>query len=362
MAIALGTVAIAGVFLGIRTTFGPHDGPVRLIFAFEAVDHRRPRLAVGNPRRRHRPRRRPGARQPDQPGLPAPGRSPRVPRRPRLPAPRPVRPPPERAGMTAATAARRRLHDRAGHQAEPRRDSSAMPRCSWSCWRACRPGATAATMKLLVEFFTLLALAQMWNLLAGYAGLVSIGQQAFIGLGAYGLFFVGLDRARPAARPRARARRVGDRARRPWPRRSSPSGSRAATSRSGRGSSPRSSGSSSSNTKEVGAGTGVTIQSLVAWSPRERRRLTYWLALRGRLRVDRRRRRSSCARGSAWRCGRSATDEVARPEPGRRRVPGEARGLPRRRRRLRRRRRGHLPEAAADPAQRRPSASSGRPG
>ena len=43
-------------------------------------------------------------------------------------------------------------------------------------------------MKLLVEFFTLLALAQMWNLLAGYAGLVSIGQQAFIGLGAYGLF------------------------------------------------------------------------------------------------------------------------------------------------------------------------------
>lgn len=37
MAIALGTVAIAGVFLGIRTTFGPLDGPVRLIFAFEAV-------------------------------------------------------------------------------------------------------------------------------------------------------------------------------------------------------------------------------------------------------------------------------------------------------------------------------------
>lgn len=37
MALALGTVAIAGVFLGIRTTFGPADGPVRLIFAFEAV-------------------------------------------------------------------------------------------------------------------------------------------------------------------------------------------------------------------------------------------------------------------------------------------------------------------------------------
>lgn len=37
MAIALATVAVAGIFLGIRTTFGPNDGPVRLIFAFEAV-------------------------------------------------------------------------------------------------------------------------------------------------------------------------------------------------------------------------------------------------------------------------------------------------------------------------------------
>jgi branched-chain amino acid transport system permease protein len=37
MAIALGTVALAGVFFGMRTTFAPSDGPVRLIFAFEAV-------------------------------------------------------------------------------------------------------------------------------------------------------------------------------------------------------------------------------------------------------------------------------------------------------------------------------------
>jgi branched-chain amino acid transport system permease protein len=43
----------------------------------------------------------------------------------------------------------------------------------------------------LVEFFCLLAIAQMWNLLAGFAGLVSIGQQAFIGLGAYALFGLG---------------------------------------------------------------------------------------------------------------------------------------------------------------------------
>jgi branched-chain amino acid transport system permease protein len=37
MAIALGIVAIAGVFMGIRTTFAPGIGPARLIFAYEAV-------------------------------------------------------------------------------------------------------------------------------------------------------------------------------------------------------------------------------------------------------------------------------------------------------------------------------------
>lgn len=46
----------------------------------------------------------------------------------------------------------------------------------------------------LVQFFAYLAMAQMWNLLAGFAGLVSIGQQAFIGFGAYSLFVFG-DRA-----------------------------------------------------------------------------------------------------------------------------------------------------------------------
>lgn len=37
MAVAFATVAIAGVFLGIRQTFGPTDGPAQLIFGFEAV-------------------------------------------------------------------------------------------------------------------------------------------------------------------------------------------------------------------------------------------------------------------------------------------------------------------------------------
>jgi branched-chain amino acid transport system permease protein len=37
MAIAFATVALAGVFLGIRQTFGPADGPAILLFGFESV-------------------------------------------------------------------------------------------------------------------------------------------------------------------------------------------------------------------------------------------------------------------------------------------------------------------------------------
>ena len=37
----------------------------------------------------------------------------------------------------------------------------------------------------LTTLFVYLILAAMWNALAGYAGLVSVGQQAFFGLGAY---------------------------------------------------------------------------------------------------------------------------------------------------------------------------------
>ena len=43
----------------------------------------------------------------------------------------------------------------------------------------------SGTTSLMVQGFIVLTLASMWNLLAGYAGLVSVGQQAFVGLGAY---------------------------------------------------------------------------------------------------------------------------------------------------------------------------------
>lgn len=44
---------------------------------------------------------------------------------------------------------------------------------------------TTSVTGTVVTFFELLAMSVMWNLLAGYAGLVSIGQQAYVGLGAY---------------------------------------------------------------------------------------------------------------------------------------------------------------------------------
>jgi branched-chain amino acid transport system permease protein len=48
--------------------------------------------------------------------------------------------------------------------------------------------ADRLTLRLIAEAFTFLALASLWNLLAGYAGLVSVGQQAYVGLGGYLLF------------------------------------------------------------------------------------------------------------------------------------------------------------------------------
>jgi branched-chain amino acid transport system permease protein len=50
------------------------------------------------------------------------------------------------------------------------------------------PGwASQYTLLIFTLFGLYLALAQMWNLLAGYTGLISLGQQIFIGVGAYTL-------------------------------------------------------------------------------------------------------------------------------------------------------------------------------
>jgi branched-chain amino acid transport system permease protein len=45
----------------------------------------------------------------------------------------------------------------------------------------------------LVMVLVYLSLAQMWNLLAGFAGLISIGQQMFVGIGVYSLLTIAED-------------------------------------------------------------------------------------------------------------------------------------------------------------------------
>jgi branched-chain amino acid transport system permease protein len=55
----------------------------------------------------------------------------------------------------------------------------------------------ATEVVVLTEFLSMLVLAVMWNLLAGYADIVTVGQHAFVGVGAYAFFgfaaLVGLD-------------------------------------------------------------------------------------------------------------------------------------------------------------------------
>ena len=48
--------------------------------------------------------------------------------------------------------------------------------------------AGRADMRLMGEIYLYLSLACLWNLMAGYAGLVSVGQQAYVGFGGYMLF------------------------------------------------------------------------------------------------------------------------------------------------------------------------------
>lgn len=48
-----------------------------------------------------------------------------------------------------------------------------------------------ASLRFTTDFLIYLALAAIWNLLAGYGGMISVGQQAYVGIGGYA-FFVSL--------------------------------------------------------------------------------------------------------------------------------------------------------------------------
>lgn len=51
----------------------------------------------------------------------------------------------------------------------------------------------------LIVAFTLVAMASLWNLLAGFTGLTSFGQHAYIGVGGYGLYLVASHGLNPFA-------------------------------------------------------------------------------------------------------------------------------------------------------------------
>jgi branched-chain amino acid transport system permease protein len=51
------------------------------------------------------------------------------------------------------------------------------------------PGvADGGTLRIVAEVLLAICMAQMWNLLAGYTGLLSLGHQLFVGIGSYTLF------------------------------------------------------------------------------------------------------------------------------------------------------------------------------
>lgn len=57
--------------------------------------------------------------------------------------------------------------------------------------------ASQGTTSTLIDFFILLILGITWNMLAGYAGLVSVGQQAYIGVGAYSVLWLAQQGVEP---------------------------------------------------------------------------------------------------------------------------------------------------------------------
>ena len=61
------------------------------------------------------------------------------------------------------------------------------------------PYVAARAETALIDLFLFVALASLWNLLAGFAGLTSFGQQAYLGVGAYSLYLYASAGVDPAA-------------------------------------------------------------------------------------------------------------------------------------------------------------------
>src|SRR5579885_812224 len=168
---------------------------------------------MGHSGRRHRARRGPGHRRADQPAILDPGRASGLPGRAGF---APGRHPGGAggAGMTTprdAVTATTKDTDTAAPAAPDMTGTarqSPLARYRVQRWTPLSRAATAAALALVValifvppllgtnvtqqltSLLILVILAVMWNALAGYGGLVSVGQQAYIGLGAYGAIYL----------------------------------------------------------------------------------------------------------------------------------------------------------------------------
>ena len=118
----------------------------------------------------------------------------------------------------------------------------------------------------------------MWNALAGYGGLVSVGQQAFIGLGAYGT--VWLVQPRHEARTGRWSSRRSSAARSRSRSRCSCCGSAAAQFAIGMWVLAEVAAILVSFDQSLGAGTGTSLIELNYYSPDARQEYTYWLDAR----------------------------------------------------------------------------------
>lgn len=78
--------------------------------------------------------------------------------------------------------------------------STRLSRATWLAGTAALAALAAAPwwaepsiLRSIGQFAYLVAIAQMWNLLAGYGGLISVGQHAFIGIGGYTMLALSLN-------------------------------------------------------------------------------------------------------------------------------------------------------------------------
>jgi branched-chain amino acid transport system permease protein len=182
--IAMIIVTIAALYLGMRSNFDPSIGPARLIYAFEAVIIGGLGSLWGTLARRRDHRRGADRWRRDQSGMADPGRAPGLPDRAACASPRPV---PEGGGLIMTKA-------NLDYSVQTRTRASSISAIVALVLILVAVALPAFASRSLIQdmFFilTMLVLAQFWNLLAGYGGLVSVGQQAFVGIGAYAMFGV----------------------------------------------------------------------------------------------------------------------------------------------------------------------------